>query len=413
VNTIAIEDSLGIQFCKRLPLVVAGGAGSQVWDAAGKKYLDFTSGWGVTSLGHCHPALSSAIAEQAAVLTQNPNSGFTYSPVRAALMEKLVPLLPAPLSRVYFVNSGAEANDVAIKMARLLTGRTTVVSTEQSFHGRTHNTLSVSTSAESAQRFQPQRADTKFVPHGDLSAMQAMIDADTAAVIVEPIQGEGGVRIPDDGYLAEVSALCKQHGALLIIDEIQTGLGRTGTLFAIEQCKPAVMPDMLTMGKGLGGGFPIAALAMSEDCASKVSKGDHGGTYCGNPLGCAAALAVLEEMLAQDVVSSVQRNGAVLGRLLAELKQEFPGLITEIRGRGLIWAMQLDNDQKVDLLTTASMEQGLLITPTRNAIIRLLPSLLVTEAEISQAVDKLRLALASVRASEFALDCSTHTSLTA
>lgn len=408
MNTIAIEDSLGIQFCKRLPLVIEGGAGSLVWDAAGQEYLDFTSGWGVTSLGHCHPALAAAVSEQACVLTQNPNSGFTYSPVRAALLARLAPMLPAPLSRLYFVNSGAEANDVAIKMARLLTGRIGIVSTEHSFHGRTQNTLSVSTSQHSADRFQPRIPETRFVPHGDIEAMASAITDATAAVIVEPVQGEGGVRIPDAGYLAGVSALCKQHGALLIVDEIQTGLCRTGSFFAIEQCSGTVEPDMLTMGKGLGGGFPIAALAMSEDCAAAVSQGDHGGTYCGNPLACAAALAVVDELIDKQVANQAAASGIQLARELECLQAEFPDLIEEVRIRGLLCALQFGDDRLVEQLTEAALQKGLLVTPTRNGVIRLLPSLLVTEQEIEQAAQILRSALASVRESQFAIDCSAH-----
>lgn len=408
MNTIAIEDSLGIQFCKRQTLAIERGAGSRVWDAAGMEFLDFTSGWGVTSLGHCHPRVTAAIVKQATLLTQNPNSGFTYSPIRAELLARLAPLLPTPLQRLYFVNSGAEANDVAIKMARLLTGRSGVLTTERSFHGRTHNTLSVSTSAQSAARFPPQMPLTTFVEFGNLEAMAAVINRDIAAVIIEPIQGEGGVRIPADSYLAGVSALCKQHGALLIIDEIQTGLCRTGSFFAIEQCDPPVEPDMLTMGKGLGGGFPIAALAMSAACAERVSKGDHGGTYCGNPLACATALAVVGELLDGGVAGKVRESGLLLGDLLTELGKQYSDLVIEIRGRGLLWALQLVNDSVVEQLSTACLDVGLMVTPTRNGIIRLLPSLLVTEEEIREAVDKLHSALAAVRESEYALDCCAH-----
>lgn len=408
MNTIDIEDSLGIQFCKRQALAIEGGAGSRVWDAAGRNYLDFTSGWGVTSLGHCHPVLTRAISHQAARLTQNPNSGFTYSPVRAALLERLVPVLPKPLRRLYFVNSGAEANDAAIKMARLLTGRVNIVSTEQSFHGRTHNTLSVSTGAESASRFPPRLATTTFVPHGDLEAMAGAISTETAAAIVEPVQGEGGVRIPSDSYLAAVGKLCKRNGALLIIDEIQTGFCRTGSFFAIEQCDPPVEPDMLTMGKGLGGGFPIAALAMSEACASKVSRGDHGGTYCGNPLACAAALAVVGELIDGEVAARVGISGCVLGELLAGIGRLYPDIVREVRGRGLLWALQFDDDEVVEQVTAACLQGGLMVTPTRNGIVRLLPSLLVSEDEIREAAGILGEALASVRESEYALDCSAH-----
>jgi acetylornithine/N-succinyldiaminopimelate aminotransferase len=403
-TTIELEERFGIPFCKRQPLALVRGCGSRVWDEAGKAYLDFTSGWGVTSLGHCHPALQAALTAQARQLTQNPNSGFTYSPIRAQLLARLAPLLPAPLSRLYFVNSGAEANDVAIKMARKLTGRTRVVTTLGAFHGRTLNTLAVSGSAATAARHRPLFADNVFIPYGDLDALGKTIDARTAAVIVEPIQGEGGVQIPPDGYLAAISELCRQHGALLIVDEIQTGMGRTGSLFASQQCQGTVHADMMTLGKGLASGFPFAALAMSEGCAAQVEPGDHGGTYCGNPLGCAVALAVLETLLAEGAVDNVVARGQQLNCALSALQAKFPDIVRQVRGRGLLWALQLDEHQ-VQPLTEACQQQGLLVTPTRGGVIRLLPALLVSESEIDAAMTKLAAALLSVRTGEYTLDC--------
>lgn len=408
MNTIDTEDRLGIGFCKRQSLAIARGTGSRVWDTSGREYLDFTSGWGVTSLGHCHPVIRKALGEQAALLTQNPNSGFTYSPARAALMEALAPLLPAPLTRMYFLNSGAEANEAAIKMARKITGRDGIVAALEAFHGRTLNTLAVSGGLESVQLHRPRFPDNRFVPFGDLAAMDQAVGSGTAAVILEPIQGEGGVRIPDPDYLAGVQALCRQHGALLIVDEIQTGLGRTGSLFAIEQCRPLVEPDMMTLGKGLAGGFPFAALLMSGHCAGQVTAGDHGGTYCGNPLGAAVARAVLDYLIVGDVAAHVRNMEKVMAEALRPLQQACPELIWQLRGRGLLWALQLPDDESVQRLTGACLEQGLLVTPTRNGIVRLLPALLVSEAEIVEATDKLGRALAAVRASEITLDCSAN-----
>lgn len=404
-TSMEIENKLGIPFCKRQNLAFVRGKGNRVWDSNDKEYLDFTSGWGVTSLGHCHPAFQQAISRQAGMLTQNPNSGFSYSPVRAELMQLLAPLLPEPLSRIYFVNSGAEANDAAIKMARKITGRPGIVSTQRAFHGRTLNTLAVSGSAEAAAEHQPQFAHNRFVPFGDLLALSDAINKDTAAVIVEPVQGEGGVRLPDPGYLASARELCHAQGALLIIDEIQTGIGRTGKLFAIEHSAQPVLPDMMTLGKGLGGGFPIAALLMSEDLAARVNVGDHGGTYCGNPLACATALAVMQFIIAEDVVGNVQQMEAVMHSALQQLQTEFPDILLECRGKGLLWALQLQDDEAVQFLSQACLDQGLLLTPTRNGILRLIPSLLVTAAEIHEALGCLRRALLAGRAPEFALDC--------
>ena len=404
MNTIEVEEQFGIPFCKRQPVSFERGAGTTVWDESGQDYLDFTSGWGVTSLGHCHPAVQAALQQQASQLTQNPNSGFTYSPVRARLLARLAPLLPAPLRRLYFVNSGAEANDVAIKMARKLTGRSRVITTLGAFHGRTLNTLAVSGSSAAAARYRPHMPDNAFVAFGDIEALQRTINRHTAAVIVEPLQGEGGVRIPPDDYLAAVSELCQQHGALLIVDEIQTGMGRTGSLFAFEQCRGMVRPDMMTLGKGLASGFPFAALAMSEACAAGVERGDHGGTYCGNPLGCAVALAVLETMLKDDLPGNAATRGQQLETTLLALQASNPGLIQQVRGRGLLWALQVD-EALVDSIANACRQHGLLIIPTRTAVLRLLPALSVTAAEIATAMSRLAAALSSVRVGEIALDC--------
>lgn len=404
MNTIELEEKYGIPFCKRQRISFVRGAGSTVWDESGRDYLDFTSGWGVTSLGHCHPAMQAALQQQASQLTQNPNSGFTYSPVRARLLARLAPLLPAPLRRLYFVNSGAEANDAAIKMARKLTGRSTVITMLDAFHGRTLNTLAVSGSSAAAARHKPQLRDNIFVPFADIKALQRVIDRHTAAVIVEPLQGEGGVRIPPDDYLLAVGELCRQHGALLIVDEIQTGMGRTGSLFAIEQCHGDVRPDMMTLGKGLASGFPFAALAMSEACAAAVERGDHGGTYCGNPLGCAVALAVLDTLFSAGLVSNAKLRGQQIQHRLQSLQASNAGLIQELRGRGLLWALQVDA-ALVEPLADACRQQGLLIVPTRNGVLRLLPALTVTAAEIDTAMTRLEAALLSVRVGEITLDC--------
>lgn len=386
MNTIEIEDRLGITFCNRQAIAIERGEGSYVWDENGDRYLDFTSGWGVTCLGHSHPKITEAIYKQAQKIIQNPNSGFTYSPSRAKLLTILKDLLPAQLEKVYFASSGAEANDAAIKLARKITGKVKIVSTLGSFHGRTFNTLSVSVGRENTEQFLPALLENEFVAFGDVAAMRSAVDDKTAAVIIEPIQGEGGVRIPQASYLSCVAQICRQRGALLIVDEIQTGFGRTGTFFALEQSEPAVAPDILTMGKGIAGGFPLAAFAVTERINARIQKGDHGGTYCGNPLGCAVATAVVSELIQQNLPHRARQLGKTLLGRLAQLKQIHPGKIIDVRGKGLLCALELASDELVQCVTRNCLKQGLLITPTRNSVVRLIPSLLLSESELGEAL---------------------------
>ena len=396
MSSIEIEDRLGITFCNRQAIAIERGEGCLVWDENGKEYLDFTSGWGVTCLGHSHPLITDAIVKQAQKIIQNPNSGFTYSPARAKLLETLSAVLPENLSKIYFANSGAEANDAAIKLTRKITGKSKIVSTIASFHGRTFNTLSISGGSENTRKFLPALVGNCFVPFGDYSALATAIDEETAAVILEPIQGEGGVRIPDGDYLASVASLCKSRGVLLIIDEIQTGFCRTGRFFAIEHSKAAIAPDIMTMGKGIAGGFPFAAFAISASVDSRLSKGDHGGTFCGNPLACSVATAVVDHLVSENIADRVAVSGERLMAGLLTLREKYPSVIGAIRGRGLLCAFEVDSDEVVAEVTAAALAKGLLLTPTRNRVIRLIPPLIVSEAQIDRGLALLDLALASV-----------------
>lgn len=385
MNVIEVEDQLGITFCDRQSLVVERGAGNYVWDNNGARYLDFTSGWGVTCLGHAHPVITQAICAQAGKITQNPNSGFTYSPRRAELLLLLRKVLPRELTHCYFANSGAEANDAAIKLARKITGKVKVISTLGSFHGRTFNSLSASGGPQNISRYIPVMPGNEFVPYGDIDAAAACIDENTAALIVEPVQGEGGVRIPPPDYLSGLSRLCKQKGVLLIIDEIQTGFCRTGKFFALQWSGPDVQPDIITMGKGIAGGLPFAAFAVSEQLNARIQKGDHGGTYCGNPLSCAVATAVVNYLLENRVALQVSKQGSYLLDKLRDLASRHAGLIRQVRGLGLLTAIELVDEANLLPLTQACLERGLLVTPTRNGVVRLIPSLLVTTEEIDEA----------------------------
>ena len=271
-----------------------------------------------------------------------------------------------------------------------------MVSTVDSFHGRTFNTLSVTGNEANVRRFPPSLGQSQFVPFGDVAALEKALDEEVAALILEPVQGEGGVRIPDTSYLVEAGRLCRQRGVLLIVDEVQTGFGRTGKLFAIEHAAGKVEPDFLTMGKGIAGGFPFAGFAVTGEVVSRIEKGDHGGTYCGNPLGCAVAAAVVEYLVREDIPRQVAGKGQLLVSGLQKLARKFPDLIADVRGIGLMTALELTDDGQVADLTLACQQRGLLVTPTRNAIVRLIPDLLVSEAHIHQALGMLDAAFSTM-----------------
>ena len=396
MNVVEIEDKYGIPFYDRQNLVVEKGKGSHVWDDKGGRYLDFTSGWGVTCLGHAHPVITNALCEQSKKLMQNPNSGFTYSPARALLLERLQQVLPVNLSRTFFTNSGAEANDAAIKLARKLSGKARVISTRGSFHGRTFNTLSVSGGEQNTRRYIPQLPQTQFVEFGDIREIEAAINDNTAAVIVEPVQGEGGVRIPPAGYLGKVAQLCKENTVLLIVDEIQTGFCRTGRFFGLSHSDSPVEADIVTMGKGIAGGFPFAAFSVTDEVARKIEKGDHGGTYCGNPLGCAVASEVIRFLQENCIALRVLESGRKLLKGLQMLADEYPELVSDARGIGLLTALQMKEDGLVGQLSTACQQRGLLVTPTRNGVVRFIPDLLVETGDIELALEMLGDALSSI-----------------
>jgi acetylornithine/N-succinyldiaminopimelate aminotransferase len=294
-ETVEIEDKHMPGFFIKAPVVIEYGKGMYVWDEDGKKYIDFTAGWGVTCIGHGNEVIVKALLEQAQNIIQNPNSGLTYSPSRARLLKLLIKILPEGLTRVFFTSSGAEANDAAIKLARKVTGRPEIISTHKSFHGRTIGTASATGQTKHREKFNPLMPGYRFVSYDNLPEMEKAFDEKIAAVIVEPLQGEGGVNIPSENYLSGVEDMCKENGSLLIIDEIQTGFCRTGPMFVSSA--RGVCPDILTMAKGIAGGFPFGAFAVTEKVNRLLEPGDHGGTYCGNPLGCAVSSAVIEYLM--------------------------------------------------------------------------------------------------------------------
>jgi acetylornithine/N-succinyldiaminopimelate aminotransferase len=384
MKTIETEDIYSIPFFNKLPVSIEKGDGVYVWDEAGNRYFDMTAGWGVTSLGHAHPVITHAVCEQSKKIMQNPSSGLTYSPARAKLLELFSTILPDGLTRVFFSNSGAEANDAALKLARKVSGRTDVISTNLSFHGRTISTASATGQAKHREKFNPIMPSYKFVPYNDLSALKKELDGNTAAVILEPIQGEGGVNISLQEYLKQVSDLCEQNGSYLIIDEVQTGFCRTGTMFAIDGMKLKV--DFMTMAKGMGGGFPIGGFAVSEEIAAKIEKGDHGGTYCGNPLACAVAHGVISYLRENKVADRVANIGAWALQQLKDIQARYPNLIDDVRGKGLLLAVQFRDARQAGEIYQKCLEDTLMLNLTQERIIRFFPSLLITDEEMSEGL---------------------------
>jgi len=383
-STFNTEDRHSVPFFVKQKVSIERGQGVYVWDEEGRKYIDFTAGWGVTCLGHAHPAITSAIGEQAGKIIQNPNSGLTYSPARAKLLSALVEVLPKKLSRVFFSNSGAEANDAAIKLARKITGRLDVVSTVQSFHGRTISTASATGQALHREKFNPLMPNYRFVPFNDTVAIREAMDSDVAAVIIEPIQAEGGVVMPIDGYLETVSMLCKENGSMLIVDEVQTGFCRTGSFFAISPL--SVEADFLTMAKGIAGGFPFGGFAVTEGVASSIEIGDHGGTYCGNPLGCAVAYAVIKTLVDQQVCDNVNRVGSLALNRMTAWQGRYPNQVAGIRGRGLLLLIEFRTEHTATRISDLCLQKGLFVRQTQGTGIRLFPALNTTPDEMEEGL---------------------------
>src|SRR3989338_8455916 len=370
-----------------LPVAFTHGQGAWLWDTTGKKYLDALAGVAVCNLGHAHPAVTAAIRDQAGKLLHVSN--WFEIPEQALLAERLCRL--AQMDNVFFCNSGAEANEAAIKLARLYGHKQnvlnpTIIVTEGSFHGRTLATLSATGNRKIQAGFEPLVTGFNRVPYNDLNAVRTVAEhnKDVVAVLVEPITGEGGVNIPDAGYLAGLRQICEERGWLLMLDEIQTGMCRTGKWFACQH--EDVVPDVMTLAKGLVNGVPIGA-CLAQGKAAHVSKpGSHGSTFSGNPLVCRVALAVIDELEKGKFADRAARLGE---RLLAKLKEKLgkvPG-IKDIRGRGLMLAVELDRPCQ-ELLQRA-LESGILINVTAENVIRLLPPLIFTDSETDLLVDKL------------------------
>ena len=374
---------------RRQPVVIARGEGTRVWDVDGKEYLDFTAGWAVNNLGHCHPAITKAIVEQANTLLQSSNQFYTTP--QLLLAQALVD--NSCLDKVFFGNSGAEAVEGAIKLARKhgrkhRDGAYEIITAINSFHGRTMTALAATGQPHYQEPFQPLIPGFVHVEYDNVEAVMEATNDRTVAVMLEPVQGEGGVNIPADDYLPRVREWCDRQGLLLILDEVQTGMGRLGTLFGYQQT--GAEPDVMTLAKGLGGGVPIGAF-MSKDHCMALEPGDHGSTFGGNPLTCAAANASTRYIIDHDVPSNAMAMGDRLMKGLHDLRVRMD-LITDVRGRGLLVAVEL-NDNLSGRVVSLCNQEGLLLNPVRPNAVRFMPPLTVTAGEIDGAVERLEAAL--------------------
>jgi predicted acetylornithine/succinylornithine family transaminase len=367
----------------RAPICLVRGDGTRVWDSDGREYLDFGCGIAVTSLGHCHPRVTGAIREAAATLLHVSNLYHTAPQIHLAKM-----LCEHSFAqRAYFCNSGAEANEAAIKMARkyakekLSTDRWEIVATHNSFHGRTLGALSATGQPKYQHGFEPMVPGFKHVPYNDLRAMERAIDNRTCAVLLEPIQGEGGVHVPDDDYLAGVRKLCDQSGALLILDEIQTGMGRTGRLWAYQHA--GVEPDIMTLAKALANGVPIGATLTREEVAGALGPGSHGSTFGGTPFVTSVALATFTTLLDEKLADRAAERGRYLMDALRALGRKH-AIVRDVRGRGLLIGVGLS--KPVGPIVDACREAGLLVLSAGEQVLRLAPPLIVEERDCDRAL---------------------------
>jgi len=389
-NVMTVETEHVLQVYKRNPVVFERGRGCRLFDAGGRGYLDLISGVGVAALGHAHPGLAAALSQQASTLLHTSN--LFYHPLQGELATRLSAISGLP--RAFFCNSGAEAVEACLKFSRRFWhsqgdgGRAGFVAFENSFHGRTIGALSVTWDAHYRAPFAPLLADVQFVPANDVEALRAAVTDRTAAVILEPLQGEGGVRPFSQAMADAVADACARTGALLIADEIQCGLGRTGRAFYSQAL--GLKPDLMAVGKSLGAGVPIAAALFSERVARAAAFGDHGSTYGGNLLACRAALVFLEELLDRGLMAHVAAVGAHLERQLRAIAARNPA-VREIRGAGLIWGLDLDRPALP--VVEAALELGLLVNRTSNTVVRLLPPYVITEAEVDEACSLLEQAI--------------------
>lgn len=376
----------------RYPMVMELGQGCRVWDNEGNEYVDAFAGIAVNSLGYNHPVLVKAISEQAAKLMHCSN--LYYTEIQAKALRVVAEA--TGMDRIFFANCGAEGNEGAMKLARKYgvskaPTKYKIISADESFHGRTFDTLAATGHDYYHVGYGPLSPGHVLVPYGDIKALEAQMDDDVCAVLLEPIQGEGGVHVPSDEYLQQVRALCDKHDALLIFDEVQTGVARTGKWFAYMHS--GVKPDILTFAKGIGGGFPVAGFAVPERLAHVFKPGDHGGTFGGNPLACAAVYATLTTIKSEGLVDKVAEKGEYFKNELRKLQEKYPDKVTDVRGCGLMLGMEVAGEGKP--IVESCLANNVIVNCTAGNVIRIVPPLIISKEEIDIVVAALDKALAA------------------
>jgi acetylornithine/LysW-gamma-L-lysine aminotransferase len=376
---IDVENKLMANVFARKKIVLVKGKGALVWDIQGKEYLDFTSSYGVAALGHSHPKVVKAISKQAKKII-SCHSGF-YNPKRAELLQKIVNLTPKELNKVFLSNSGAESIECAIKLARKYTRKTEIISFMGAYHGKTLGALSTTWDKKYRKPFEPLIPEIKHIPPNNLDKLQAAITSKTAAVLIEPIRGEGGVRVSSQGFLQGAKDICDNKKVLLILDEVQTSFGRTGKIFSFEHWK--IIPDILCLAKPFAGGLPIGITIAKENIMSSLKIGEHTSTFSGSPVVCAAACAAIDVLLEEKLADKAFNQGHYFKSKLEDLKNKYR-TVKEVRGLGLMLAIELRKD--VYEIIKKAEDKGLLILNAGRNVIRFLPPLIVTNNQIDRAI---------------------------
>jgi len=393
-DVVARESRYVLQTYRRNPVTLVRGQGVRVYDADGREYFDLLSGIGVVSLGHAHAGLARAVAEQAQTLIHTSN--LFYHPYQGQVAERLAQLSGLP--RAFICNSGTEANEACLKFARRYwytkgEPRAEFVALDESFHGRTFGSLSVTSDPHYREPFEPLLPTVTFVKTNDAQSLRAAVSKSTAAIIAEPILGEGGIRPLTPEFAAAITEACAQTGALFIADEVQSGMGRTGQPF--HYAALGLKPHLVSVGKALGGGVPVGAALIGDEVAETIKYGDHGTTYGGNLLACRAALCVLEELTDRGLMAQVTRVGRHVEQRLRAIAAKHP-IVKEVRGKGLMWGLDLAQPKLP--IVAAGLERGVIVNLTAETVVRLLPPLVISDAEIEEALDRLDAALAAVGA---------------
>ncbi|MCZ6725212.1 MAG: aspartate aminotransferase family protein [Thaumarchaeota archaeon] len=375
-----VEDGLLAPVYQKFPIEIFRGKDFTVWDKSGKEYLDFMSGYGVAIVGHCNPSVVKAINEQASKLMVCHSS--MYNEARAIFLRKILDVVPSQMGRVYMSNSGAEAVECALKVAKKYTGRKNIVAMTGSYHGKTFGALSATWNPKYRSSFEPLLPGFSFVPYADSSELEKSVTEETGAVIIEPIQGESGVLVPPEGYLREVRRICDDKGALLIFDEIQSGLGRSGRFWASEHS--GVIPDIMCIAKGIAGGVPMGVTVARDDIMASFKLGDHTSTNGGNPLACAAATATLDFIVEKDLVNNAAKMGKLLSSGFSDMGKEHR-IIRDSRGQGLMLALELRFEVKPLLMD--ALKKGLLLLYSGRNILRFLPPLTIGLAQVTRCLE--------------------------